>query len=544
MRYLLFICTSILLTSTTVVGQSKPKLVVGIVVDQMCYDYLYRFKDKFCEGGFLKLMNEGANFRNTQYNYIPTFTGPGHASIYSGTTPENHGIVANEWYERETKKVVNCVADGNYQTVGSTSSYGYCSPRNLKSYTVTDQLKLTYPNSKVISLSIKDRSAILPGGHLSDGSYWYDPETGNFITSSFFKKDLPDWIKEFNDNGYPEKMLNGEWNTLLDLSAYGETGPDNSPYEVLLPGKTTPTFPYDLKQMKGNSKGYGLFIYTPFANTYLTDLAITAAKREQLGMDGQSDFLCISYSTPDIVGHAFGPYSVEIEDVYIRLDLEIKRLIKELENTVGKDEFVLFMTADHAVVPVPQQLMDLKMPGGYFYLNENMNSLKRIVSEKYGHDLIEEQENLNIYLDHQKIDSLKLELNEVSSFIANEIIGWEGVKRVFTSAQILDGNSDDSWLNMVRRGFHTRESGDVIFMLEPGYLPKSEDTESSHKGTSHGSAFNYDTHVPLLWYGSGIEHKEVFRSVQITDIGATLIHLLEIQRTGAMTGNPLLEILK
>jgi len=339
-------------------------------------------------------------------------------------------------------------------------------------------------------------------------------------------------------------MLNGEWNTLLDLNAYGESGPDDSPYEVLLPGKTSPTFPYDLKKMRGSSKGYGLFIYTPFANTYLTDLAISAAKKEQMGSDGQTDFLCISYSTPDIAGHAFGPYSVEIEDIYIRLDLEIKRLIKELESTIGKDEFVLFMTADHAVAPVPQQLMDLKMPGGYFYLNENMNSLKQIVIEKYGHDLIEEQENLNIYLDHQKIDSLKFDLDEISSFVANEINNWEGVKRVFTAAQILDGNSDDSWLNMVRRGFHSRESGDVIFMLEPGYLPKTEDTESSHKGTSHGSAFNYDTHVPLLWYGRGIDHIEVFRSVQITDIGATLIHLLEIQRTGAMTGNPLLEILK
>ncbi len=544
MRFLSFICASILLTSTTAVGQSKPKLVLGIVVDQMCYDYLYRFKDKFCDGGFLKLMNEGSNFRNAQYNYIPTFTGPGHASIYSGTTPENHGIVANEWYERESKKIVNCVADANYQTIGSSSSYGYCSPKKLKSYTVTDQLKLTYPNSKVISLSIKDRSAILPGGHLSDGSYWYDPETGNFITSSFFKKDLPDWVKEFNDNGYPEKMLNGEWNTLYDINTYGESGPDDSPYEVLLPGKTSPTFPYDLKKMRGNSKGYELFIYTPFANTYLTDLAISAAKKEQIGSDGQTDFLCISYSTPDIAGHAFGPYSVEIEDIYIRLDLEIKRLIQELERTIGKDEFVLFMTADHAVVPVPQQLMDLKMPGGYFYLNENMNSLKQHVSEKYGHDLIEEQENLNIYLDHKKIDSLKFDIDEISSFLANEINNWEGVKRVVTAAQILDGNSDDSWLNMVRRGFHSKESGDVIFILEPGYLPKAEDIESSHKGTSHGSAFNYDTHVPLIWYGEGIDKQEIFRPVQITDIGATLIHLLDIQRTGAMTGNPLLEILK
>jgi predicted AlkP superfamily pyrophosphatase or phosphodiesterase len=541
----IFIATLFLLTSTFSDAQgTKPKLIVGIVVDQMCYDYLYRYQDKFCADGFRKIMSEGTNLRNTQYNYIPTFTGPGHASIYTGTTPENHGIVANEWYERETSQAVNCVADKRYKTVGSESSYGECSPKNLKTMTITDQLKMTYPESRVVSVSIKDRSSILPGGNLSDGNYWYDAATGKFITSSFYKSNLPDWLTEFNNQKYPDKIMNGEWKTLLDISAYGESGPDNSPYELLLPGKKIPTFPYELKKMKGSTPGYGIFIYTPFANTYLTDLALLAREKENMGNDAQTDILCISYSTPDIAGHAFGPYSVEIEDIYLRLDLEIGRIIKELEKSVGKDEFILFLTADHAVVPVPQQLIDKNLPGGYVYLEENMNKLHDEVKLKFGHDLILEQENLNIYLNRELIDSLNLNRDEVENFVADRIKNWNGVKRVFTFKEILSGNSDDQWKNMVRRGYHYKESGDVIFMLEPGYLPKTTDSPDSHKGTSHGSAFNYDTHVPLLWYGKGIPQQEVFRTIQITDIGATLTHLLNLQRSGAMTGEPILEILK
>ena len=520
------------------------KLIVGIVVDQMCYEYLYRFQDQFGKDGFKLFMDRGTNVRNTLYNYVPTYTGPGHASIYTGTTPENHGIVANEWYERETSKVVNCVDDLNKQTVGSESNYGQRSPKNLKTFTVTDQLKLTYPNARVISMSIKDRSAILPGGHLSDGSYWYDYATGKFITSTFFKTDLPEWVKNFNNENQVASYMQQTWNTLLPIEQYTQSGPDNSPYEVILKGKSTPTFPYDLKAMTEGTVDYSLFTYMPFANTYLTDFAIRSIKAEQLGQDQQTDMLCISYSTPDIAGHAFGPYSVEIQDMYLRLDRDIANLIKALEKEVGKNQFTIFLTADHAVVPVPQNLTDQQLPGGYVFLKDQMNQLKEDVAQKFGTELILEQENLNIYLDHQKIKDFNLNKSDVETFIAESIIKWSGVKRVFTSKQLEGGNSDDLWLNMVRRGYHHAESGDVIFILEPGYLPKNSDTEKARKGTSHGSSFNYDTHVPLIWYGKKIKKQNIYRSVMITDIAATLIHMLDLQRPGAMTGEPILELLK
>jgi predicted AlkP superfamily pyrophosphatase or phosphodiesterase len=522
---------------------SSPKLVVGIVVDQMCYEYLYRYYDKFCENGFKKIMEQGTNCRNTHYNYVPTFTGPGHASIYTGTTPNNHGIVGNDWFERESGKSINCVDDMSVKAVGTNSSDGLCSPKNLKTHTVTDQLKNTYSAAKVISMSIKDRGAILPGGHLSDGSYWYDYSSGKFITSSFFEQELPKWVTDFNAEGKVEKYLEQTWNTLLDIGAYGESGPDESPYEAPLPGKATATFPYDLKAMCNGKPNYSLFTATPFANTYLTDFALGAMSAESLGKDGQTDLLCISYSTPDIAGHSFGPYSVELEDMYIRLDLELGRLIKQLEEQVGKDQFVLFLTADHAVVPVPQYLMDKKLPGGYVFLGEKVSSLKEKVKTKYGYDLVLEEDNLNIYLDHQKIDSLGLSRSSVARFVADEVIKWENVKRVFTADELQASGTDDEWRDMVRRGYHHRESGDVLFILEPGYLPKSVDTHSARKGTSHGSAFNYDTHVPLLWYGKGIPDLEIHRRVEITDIASTLTQLLYLQRNGAMTGEPIIEIL-
>jgi predicted AlkP superfamily pyrophosphatase or phosphodiesterase len=521
----------------------SPKLIVGIVIDQMCYDYLYRYQSKFSENGFKLIMEKGTNCRNTQYNYVPTFTGPGHASIYTGTTPNNHGIIANDWFERESGTVLNCVDDNSVQAVGTTSNEGLCSPEHLKTNTITDQLKLTYPTAKVISMSIKDRGAILPGGHMSDGSYWFDYSSGRFVTSSFFEPLLPTWVSDFNAKKFPDLYMQQTWNTLLDIALYCESGPDDSPYEHLLVGKTKPTFPYDLKSMNSGTTNFEMFTETPFANTFLTDFAINSLKAENLGTDGQTDMLCISYSTPDIAGHTFGPYSVELEDIYLRLDLEIARLIRQLEEQVGKDGFVLFLTADHAVVPVPQYLIDKNLPGGYVFLSEYMVQLENEVKVKFGHDLILSEKNLNIYLDHKRIDSLKLSKMDVADFVASKVEKWENVKRVFTAEQLTSSSTDDEWRDMVRLGYHSRESGDVLFILEPGFLPKSADSETARKGTSHGSAFNYDTHVPLLWYGKNIPRQEVFRSINITDISATLTHLLYLQRAGAMTGEPIVELL-
>lgn len=520
-----------------------PKLVVGIVVDQMCYEYLYRYQARYGTGGINRLMNEGANCRSTLYNYVPTYTGPGHASIYTGTTPDNHGIVGNDWYDKSTHKEVNCVEDLTVQTVGAVSEEGKCAPTRLKALTITDQLKMTYPSAKVISLSIKNRGAILPGGHLSDGSYWFDYTSGDFITSTFYQNSLPAWVANFNKQDYPQNFLKQTWNTLYDIKTYTASGPDDSPYEHLLKGKTTPTFPYDLKTMTNGVPNFDLFTSTPFANTYLTDFALGALRNEALGKDDQTDVLAISYSTPDIIGHSFGPQSVEIEDTYLRLDQDLERLFKALDAQVGKDNYVLFLTADHAVVPVPQYFIDNNLPGGYLYLDEPLKKLNEKLVQKYGDSLILEQTNLNIYLDNELIAKKQLNKAEIMEFVKEEVSTWKGVKRAYTSTELMQSGAGDVWTEKMKHGYHPAESGDVLIMSEAGYLPKHVESKTGGKGTSHGSAYAYDSHVPLLWMGKGIEKQSIYRIVNITDITPTLAHILNIAFPSASTGVPIVEIL-
>jgi arylsulfatase A-like enzyme len=523
--------------------EQQPKIMVGIVIDQMCYDYLYRYQHLYTTGGFNRLLTKGTNCRNTQYNYVPTYTAPGHASIYTGTTPSNHGIVGNDWYLRDKQKTVTSVSDERYQTVGSATG-GQAAPMNLLTYTITDQLKLASPQSKVISISIKDRSAILPGGHLSDGSYWFDYQSGDFVTSTFYKQTLPSWVERFNNKFDPAKDLRS-WRLLLPESTYLMA--DESPYEVVLTGKTSATFPYDFPAMiAAGASATSLFTISPQANEVLTDFALAALEQENLGQDQFTDFLCISYSTPDIAGHAFGPYSRELEDMYARLDRELQRLFASLETRYGKDGFVLFLTADHAVVPVPEMLVKMKMPGGYFFMHDRLQVLRDDFIMKYNTDLLENETNQNIYLNLAKIDSLHLDIDEVAAFAAAELRKWPEVKTVLTREQLRSGSaSTDYWGELLRNGYDPSRSGEVIFLLQPGYLAKDHDEPKAHQGTSHGSAFNYDTHVPLLWYGKGIPAGlALYEPIQIIDISATLVHMLNLQRPGSMTGKPILPLLQ
>lgn len=519
--------------------QQQPKLVVGVVVDQMCYDYLFRFNEQFGKNGFNKLMTKGSHFRNVTYNYVPTYTGPGHASVYTGTTPANHGIVANDWFHRPFDKVVNCVSDTTMNSVGTTSDYGKCSPQFLRANTITDQLKLTYPDGKVVSVSIKDRSAILPGGHMPNGAYWYDYLTGKFITSSFYTTQLPKWVDDFQVAHPVQTYMNQEWNLLKPQDTYTYGNFDDSPYEQLIGGKTSPTFPYNFTQLPAENQ-LELFTVLPFANTYLADFAIQSIQSEQLGKDDVVDMLTISFSTPDIAGHAFGPYSLEMEDMYLRLDLEIARLITALDKQVGKGNYVLFLTADHAVVPVPQYLTDHKLPGGYLFEDTLLADLRKASIAEFQTDIIERIENNNVYLKAEYVSS---ELKpQFLTFIQEQIRSWNGVKAVYTQTQLQSGTTGDNWIEMVRKGYDAERSGEVIYLLQPGYLDKSVDSERARKGTSHGSAFNYDTHVPVLFYGADIPAQEVFTSYEIVDIAATLVHLLQVQRPNAMTGKPMVEL--
>ena len=543
-RIFTLIIISVIFSIPTISQTKKaPKLVIGIVIDQMCYDYLYRYYAKFSEEGFKKIMSNGTNCRNTQYNYIPTFTGPGHASIYTGTTPSNHGIIANDWHDRKTNKEKNCVGDINYISTGSNTKNGQCSPLNLKALTITDQLKLTYPTSKVISISIKNRGAILPGGHKSDGTYWLDQATGDFITSTYYTKELPNWLKNFNDQKMPEKYMNQTWNTLLPIESYSESSSDNSPYEELIFGNSTPTFPYTFTKLDETEK-LKAFSATPFANTHLLNASIEAIKNEQLGKHNTPDFLCVSFSSTDILGHAYGPQSIEIEDMYLRLDLEIAKLLSTIENEVGKNEYTLFITADHAVVPVPQLLIDQQLPGGYFFFEKPLKNLRDSCVQKFGFDCILNESNNNIYIDKQKLKIKDINITVVQNYIKEQLKLISNIKNVYTAEELENSEQADYWKNLVKSGYQKVESGDIIFTLEPGFLPYYKDTKKNRQGTSHGSGYSYDTHVPLLWYGKNIPQQEVYRKIEITDITATLTHILNLAKPSMTTGEPILEILE
>ena len=290
-----------------------PKLVVGIVVDQMSFEQLYRYKDKYSNEGFARLLKEGYNFKNTQYNYIPTVTAAGHSSIYTGTTPSTHGIIGNSWYQRKQDSEIGNVDDPKEHIIGSSEENKTgLSPRNLLTTTISDQLRLaTNFKSKVISVSLKDRGAILPGGHLANAAYWHDWQVspGYFVSSSYYMDDVPSWVKQFNKEGRSDTYLDITWNTLLPISSYTESAPDDNPYERTLRGKDGPTFPYEFKKMREIYKElnaeYQLIWVSPYGNTLLTEFAIEAIKNEALGKDNFTDLINISYSVPDVIGHGY-----------------------------------------------------------------------------------------------------------------------------------------------------------------------------------------------------------------------------------------------
>lgn len=520
--------------------QNNPKLIVGIVVDQMRYDYLIKFFNKYGEGGFKKLMNEGYNLKNVHFNYIPTYTAVGHTSIYTGTTPVNHGIISNNWYDKYEKKSIYCVDDTNYETVGARSG-GKKSPYRMLTTTITDQLKLAQNmNGKSIGISIKDRSAILPTGHTANAAYWFEGgEEGKFISSTFYMNELPKWVNDFNNSGKANMYLNETWNTYYDISTYTETLPDNNGFEGLFKGKSTPTFPYNLAELRKLNGNYNLLKAIPSGNTFTTDFVEAAIKGEKLGTGNFIDFLAISYSSTDYVGHQFGVNAKELEDTYIRLDKDLERLLNFLDSEVGKNNYTIFLTADHAAVQVPSYLNSLKIPGGYFD-NDAFRTFVDNISLEYfnSKDLIEDISNYQIFLNREKIKELKLDINNVSQIIADEIIAYKNIYKTVTAHTLQTTSFTSGILQTLQNGYNQKLSGDILFVPYPATISYSK------TGTTHGSGYAYDTHVPLIFYGANIASGNSNQYYPIIDITPTISSFLNISEPNGSTGKPILEVLK
>lgn len=532
------------LISGSLFSQNQPKLVVGIVVDQMRQEYLYRYESKFGENGFKRLMNEGFMLKNAHYNYVPTETGPGHASIYTGTTPSIHGIVGNDWYDRTSKTNVNCVSDENQKTVGAEAG-GAVSPWRMLSTTITDELKLsTQQRAKVVGVSIKDKGAALPAGHTPDGAYWYDGRNGNMITSTYYKQKLPDWVTKFNGQKLADKYLNQEWNTLLPVNQYVESAPDDSPYEGRWKGKNKPVFPYNLAELRKQMGEFSLLAMTPFGNNLVADFAKAALLGENLGKDDITDFLAVSFSSTDAVGHAMGPDAVEVEDVYLRLDKTLEEFFAFLDKEVGKGAYTVFLTSDHGVAHVPQYLKDLRIPAGYFrpaYVKATLNEhLQKYFPNKL---LLEEVTSDQIYLNQSAFSedpkSSGVDLLVATELITNFLLSTEGVAQVYSTSTLRQVSTSDPGIRgNVVRGFYSKRCGDILFALEPGWLAWGGVT-----GSTHGSGYSYDTHIPILFYGNGIKKGSSSQYHAITDIAPTLSVLLKIKFPSGCSGQPITEIL-
>ncbi|MGM0547391.1 MAG: alkaline phosphatase PafA [Bacteroidota bacterium] len=506
-------------------GQSaadNPKLVVGIVVDQIRYDYIPRYWNKFEDDGFKRLVNQGYSFENNHFNYFPTFTGPGHASVYTGTTPATHGIVGNAWYDRNIDESMYVVSDSTVNPVGIEGDAGKMSPKNLLSTTMTDELKSASSESKVVGVSSKDRGAVLAAGHTGDAAYWYDGESGKFVSSSWYVDELPQWIQNFNDEGLAKEFSNSTWETLLSIDEYTESNEDDTPYEGTFENEDAPVFPHDLGANRGD--GYGIINNTPFGNTLVAELAKAAIDGEDMGSDGATDFLGVSFSSTDYVGHMYGPNSIELQDTYLRLDRDIADMLDYLDEKVGEGNYLVFLTSDHGVVDVPQELIDKNLPGGYFDSDTAVDELSEFLVTEFGdEDWIEDYTNQQIYLDRDLVEEKGLSLKVVQDKAAEFLLQFEGVKSTNTAHNFQYQNFATGQQAMYQRGFLYDRSGDVFIQLKSGWLDSDYAT-----GTSHGSPYNYDTHVPLIFYGWGVEQGSTTRKTAIPQIAPTISNMLNI----------------
>ena len=534
MKKIIF-CLAFLMVAFTQ-AQQRPKLVIGIVVDQMKTEYLYRFSDDFSDNGFKRIMNNGYTFHNMHYNYMPTYTAPGHASIYTGTTPAIHGIVGNEWFSRSLAKEIYCTDDLGVNTlVSGTEKEGKMSPKNLQATTITDELKLaTNFKGKVIGISIKDRGAILPAGHFADWAFWYT-KTGEFISSTFYGAQLPDWVKQFNEEKHYLSYINQGWTLFKPLATYNESLADNNPYENKVNG-AEPVFPYDLKAMYDKADA-GILRATPFGNDIVADFAKRTIEKEQLGADTITDFLAISFSSTDYVGHILGPRAVELQDTYLRLDQTIANFMVYLDQTVGKDNYLLFLTADHAGAENAQFLKDHQYNVTHVEPKEIVKALKKFATNTFGEDLVLNYSNFNLFLNKALIKSKGLDVTKVKQEFKDFLMTQEQVKRVYTEEEILANSGNDFYLNTIAKGYDPSQNGDLVVLDKPGYI------EYGAKGTSHGTPYSYDTHVPLLFYGWKIKKGATHDRKEITQIAPTLAQKLQITFPNATEGKVLLEVL-
>lgn len=519
---------------------SKPKLVVGIVIDQMRWDYLYRFQPLFkANGGFKRMMGEGFSCDNTMIPYAPTVTACGHTCVYTGSVPAIHGIAGNTWWDNQLNRVVYCSEDKSVKTVGSNTDAGQMSPKNMLTTSICDELRISSNfKSKVIGIALKDRGSILPAGHSANAAYWYDSKTGNFITSSFYMNALPTWVNQFNNRKLVDSLYALGWKTGLSKETLANYATDDvEGYEGKPFGKDAIAFPYDLSAFIG--KDCSKIATTPQGNSLTAEMAKAAVMAEQLGKGTATDFLAVSFSSTDYIGHSFGPNSWEQVDDYVKLDEELGKLLSFLDTEVGKNQYTVFLTADHAVAHVPGFMKEHKLPGGNFDDNTARKEMNDLIKEKYGvSGAVESLFNYQVSLNHNKLDSAKADINAIKQQLIQLLLKKEAVANAFETSKIMATSIPQVQREMFANGYYPNRGGDIQFVLKSGYM------EGGTTGTTHGLWAPYDAHIPLLFYGWGIKKGNSHKEVYMTDIAPTVAALLKIQMPSGNIGHVITEVLK
>lgn len=508
----------------------RPKLVVGIVVDQMRWDYLYRYQKRYTDGGFKRLLGEGFSCENTMIPYVPSVTAIGHTCIYTGSVPSIHGIAGNN-FVKDGKKVY-CTDDDSVKPVGTTSVAALMSPRNLWVSTIGDEMKIaSNGRAKVVGVALKDRASILPAGHNPNGAFWLDDQTGCFITSSYYMDRLPKWVEAFNDKRLPEQYLSQKWNTLYPKNTYTESTTDENEYENGIREGVKATLPLNLPELY-KKYGYGIIRNTPFGNSLTLDMAKAAIDGEQLGADDETDLLAVSCSSTDYIGHQVGTHAIETEDTYLRLDKAIADFLAYLDSKVGKGNYLVFLSADHGAMNNAAFLQDRRIPAGSWDASATAKKLNHVLAKEYPEagEIVKTVMNYQVFFNRDVIKSKQLDFDNIKQTVINQLKEDTSVLYACDMAKASTESIPEEVKFRIINGYNRERSGDVVIILKPNFYAHGM------KGTDHGAWNSYDTHIPLVFMGWGIKHGATTKQTYMTDIAPTIAAMLHVQAPNGCVG--------
>lgn len=515
------------------IGVQRPKLVVGIVIDQMRWDYLYRYQKRYTDGGFKRLLNEGFSCENTVIPYVPSVTAIGHTCIYTGSVPSIHGIAGNNFVKNGEK--VYCTDDDTVKPVGSNSEAGLMSPKNLWVTTIGDEMKIaSNGRPKVVGVALKDRASILPAGHNPDGAFWFDDKSGNFITSTYYMNQLPKWVEVFNSKKLPEHYLSEKWNTLYPKDTYTESTSDENEYENGIKKGVKATLPLNLPELY-KKYGYNIIRNTPFGNSLTFDMAKAAIDGEQLGADDETDLLAVSCSSTDYIGHQVGTHAVETEDTYLRLDKTIADFLSYLDAKVGKSNYLVFLCADHGAMNNARFLQDSRIPAGNWDDGVAAKKLNEVIAKEFPNtgDLVKTVMNYQVFFNREVIKNQHLDFAKIKQTVVDFLKEDSCVLYACDMEKTMTESIPEEVKYRIVNDYNRERSGDIQIVLKPNFYTHGM------KGTDHGAWNLYDTHIPLVFMGWGIKHGATTKRTFMTDIAPTIGAMIHVQAPNGCVGQPI-----